>query len=67
MVKLSSQDLKWQAESDARTLMNANEIAESKGRLRAALQEVKSIKKEAENTAKRAGKLAKTKGKAKRK
>uniref|UniRef100_A0A6M3JHA6 Uncharacterized protein n=1 Tax=viral metagenome TaxID=1070528 RepID=A0A6M3JHA6_9ZZZZ len=67
MSKLSLDDKKWMAKDDARTLMNANEIADSKGRLRAALQEVKSIKKEAEATAKRAGKLAKIKGKTKRK
>ena len=67
VAKLNSQDRRWQAESDARVLMSANEIVDSKQRLKAALREVKAIKKEAEDTAKRAGKLAKTKGKSKRK
>ena len=61
VAKLSSQDKRWQAEQDAQTLMRASEISDSSQRLRAALQEVKNIKKEAESVAKRAGKFVKTK------
>uniref|UniRef100_A0A6M3KHI3 Uncharacterized protein n=1 Tax=viral metagenome TaxID=1070528 RepID=A0A6M3KHI3_9ZZZZ len=64
MIKLSSQDKKWMAESDARVLMSANEILTSSTRYKAALKEVKNIKKDAEETAKRASKVA---GKGKKK
>lgn len=58
---ITADEKKWRAESDARTLMEATEIQNKKGRLTAALREVKNIQKEAERTAKKAGNLTKKK------
>lgn len=55
---MTKEDKKWQAENDARTLMNAIDIQSQKTRYNAALREVKNIQKEAQMTVQKAGKLA---------
>ena len=49
--KLSKQDLQWQAESDARTMANYQEIISDKARMNRA---VKAAQKEAQDLTKRA-------------
>lgn len=58
MAKLNADEKKWRAESDARTLMEAEEIKTQKTRFGSALREVKNIANSAEQTAKKAKKLA---------
>ena len=58
MVKLTADDKKWRAESDARTLMEAEEIVADKTRKVAAIKETKEIIKKAEKTVKTAKKIA---------
>ena len=52
-VKLSAQDRKWQAQDDARMLMNAESIKSDPARLRAAAIEARRIATEAEKVAAR--------------
>lgn len=58
---MTADEKKWQAESDARTLMEAIDIQNKTTRYNAALREIKSIQKQAEQTAKKANKLVKSK------
>ena len=47
MVKMTAQDKKWRAESDARTLAEADVIRKTPGRLSLAAKEAKIMAKEA--------------------
>jgi len=47
MVKMTAQDKKWRAESDARTLAEADVIRKTPGRLGLATKEAKIMAKEA--------------------
>lgn len=51
MAKMSAEDLRWQAESDANTMMRYQEILNDKKRLAAAQKEAK---RQADNLTKRA-------------
>ena len=61
MAKLTAQDKKWRAESDARTLIEAENIRNNTGRRKAAIGKAKEMAKEALQNAKAAEKVAKTK------
>jgi len=59
MVKMTKQDLEWQAQDDARTLITAETVKTDKSRYNKALKEVKNIAKQKEEEAKAALKVAK--------
>ncbi len=59
MTKLTKEDLKWRATSDAQTLIEADSIKSDKTRLKLAISEAKRLAKEAEVMAKAAKKIAK--------
>jgi len=65
MPKLNSDEKRWQAESDARTLLEAQRIDSSKPRKSAAIREVKKLNKVTEKELKESKKLVASKGKAK--
>ncbi len=66
--QMTAQDRKWQAENDARTLMDAEQIRTDNSRLEAAKPQVKKLaserQKEARAATKAAAKLTKTKPRA---
>jgi len=53
MVKLSKEEKEWRIESDAETLIRANEIQADAKRKKAALLKIKEKAKEAESAAKK--------------
>jgi len=55
---ISKDEKEWRADSDARTLMEAEKIKSDKSRSSAALSKVKSIIKDAENTVKTAKRIS---------
>ena len=57
---MNKQELKWRAESDAYTLLEADAIKMDKGRLNKAKKEVSRIAKEKVNAGKAAQKTAKS-------
>ena len=57
---LDAQEQKWQRESDARTLAEAETIKKTPGRLKGAKSEAKTMAKRAETDAKSLKKVAKT-------
>ena len=50
MARLTADEKRWQAEEDARTLLRAVEIENSKTRKKAALKEIKKIEEQAKTT-----------------
>lgn len=58
MVKQAQQDKKWQAESDARTLAEAEEIKRSAGRRQAAVRRAKQMAKDAQKQVQNLKKVA---------
>lgn len=60
-IAMTKSDKKWQAESDARTLMEADVIKVDSTRLRAAANAAKLMKKEKQDEAKAMAKVAKLK------
>ena len=70
MAKLTAEDKKWRAESDAYTLIEAQSIMEDASRKKAAMSKVRGIAQDAKKRANAAEKVAKkkvTKSKAKSK
>lgn len=61
MARLSAQDKKWQGESDAHTLAEAESIKATPGRLTGAKKEVKNMAKKAALNVKSLNKVAKSK------
>jgi len=59
--KVTADEKKWRAESDAYALVNVQEIIDDKGRYKAALKQVDNIKKDAEKRLSAAGKVTKKK------
>ena len=53
MNKMTAEDKRWRAESDARVLMSATEIESEKSRLNDALKELDKIATDAEKVVKR--------------
>lgn len=61
MARLSTQDKKWQGESDAHTLAEAEKIKATPSRLKGAKKEAKNMVKEAALNVKSLNKVAKSK------
>jgi len=59
MARLSKEEIKWRAESDAHTLIEAGAIKQNKTRFKRAVTEAKRLAKEAEDKAKAAKKVVK--------
>jgi len=59
MARLTASEKKWQAEEDARTLLRAVEIENSKTRKKAALKEIKKIEEQAKTTIQTTRKIVK--------
>jgi len=61
MARLTADEKRWQAEEDARTLLRAVEIENSKTRKKAALKEIKKIEEQAKTTIQTTRKVVKKK------
>jgi hypothetical protein len=58
MAKITQQDKKWQAEADARTLAEAEEIKRSASRRQAAVRQAKQLAKDAQKQVQNLKKVA---------